>query len=549
MDRRAFLFGQQPEAQEAITVAMRTASGLNPYTGSFNNQELIHLLKRTLFGVKWSDVQAFKNQTLDEVVNRLLEDISNPLPPVNTYNDSTSTDPNVPAGQTWVNAPYTDGAINSRRYTSFKAWWTGLMLNQGQNITEKMVLFWHNHFATQTVDIGDARYVYKHHALLRSMALGNFKSLVKEITIDPAMLRYLNGYLNSKTAPDENYGRELQELFTLGKGPNSQYTEDDVKAAARVLTGYQLDATAINSVFNPNRHDTTNKTFSAFYNNATITGKTGAAGAGETDELLNMILAQEEVALYLCRRLYRFFVYYDIDATAETEVIVPMANLLRQNNYEIKPVLAALFKSEHFFDELNRGCLIKSPIDFVIGLHREFNVTFPNVGTDSVNAYLMWDYTRIQASNMQQNLGDPPNVAGWPAYYQEPQYYEIWINSDTLPKRNQFSDRYIGTGYTRSGRTIVIDPIAFASQFTKPEDPNLLIAQSLELLYSIPVSQQLKDFLKTILLSGQTTDGYWTAAWLDHKSNPANSAAKLIVLSRLQSMYKYLMNLAEYQLA
>ena len=129
------------------------------------------------------------------------------------------------------------------------------MINQGTSIHEKMILFWHNHFATETLDIGDARYVYKHHMLLRKYALGNFKEFVKEITIDPAMLRYLNGYLNNKNSPDENYARELQELFTLGKGPKSNYTEGDVKAAARVLTGYTVNATIISSVFDPNRHD------------------------------------------------------------------------------------------------------------------------------------------------------------------------------------------------------------------------------------------------------------------------------------------------------
>jgi len=547
MDRRTLLFGTA-KATPTKEVSQRTNSGLAPYTGPFTNAELVHLLKRTLFGVKQSDLNAFKNQSLDQVLSVLLSPAALPSPPINTYNDNSYTDPNVPAGQTWVNAPYTDGTANSRRYNSFKAWWTGLLINQGRSITEKMVLFWHNHFATETADVGDARYVYKHHLLLRNHALGNFKAFVKDVTIDPAMLRYLNGYLNTKAAPDENYSRELQELFTLGKGPNSNYTEADVKAAARVLTGYRVDATTISSSFDANRHDTTNKQFSSFYNNTLIIGKTGAAGAGETDELINMLFLQNELALHICRKLYRFFVYYDIDAAAEAEVIVPLANLFRQNNYEIKPVLLALFRSEHFFDVLNRACMIKSPIDFVINLCREFNIIFPNSTTDSVNAYLMWDYIRSQASNMQQNLGDPPNVAGWPAYYQEPQFYEIWINSDTLPKRNQFSDRFIGTGYSRNSRTIVIDPVAFAAQCTKPEDPNVLINESLSLIYTISVSQQLKDFLKSILLSGQSSDSYWTTAWSDHKNSPNNSSAKAIVTGRLQSFYKYLMNLAEYQL-
>lgn len=549
MDRRTLLFGKQAGPAQSFHALMRTSSGLNPYSGTFGTEELVHLLKRTLFGVKKSDLEAFKNQTLSQVVDALLTAAPAPAPPVNTYNTSAAIDPDVPAGQTWVNAPMGDGTFNFPRYVSFKSWWTGLMLNQNRSITEKMTLFWHNHFATETVDINDARFVYKHHALLRNFSLGNFKTLVKEVTLDPAMLRYLNGYLNTKTAPDENYARELQELFTLGKGPDSQYTEDDVKAAARVLTGYRTDATNITSYFDANRHDTGNKQFSAFYGNAVITGKTGAQGAGELDELLTLIFSKEEVAKYLCRKIYRFFVYYEIDEAAEANVITPLANIFRQNNYEIKPVLEALFKSEHFFDVLNRACVIKSPIDFLIGHCREFGVVFPDANSDTGNAYLMWDYIRAYGTTLQQNLGDPPNVSGWPAYYQAPQFHEIWINSDTLPKRNQFTDLMIGTGYTRSGKKIVIDPVAFAAQFSMPGDPNVLIEESLELIYSISVSQQLKDFLKSILLSGQSNDYYWTNAWNAHRSNPSDNSAKQIVVSRLQSMYKYLMNLAEYQLS
>lgn len=526
----------------------RTLSGLNAYSGVFGREELVHLLKRSGFGAKPTDIQALSGLSITQVLDRILAlPTSAPPLPVNTYNDATYTDPDVPYGQTWVNAPYTDGTANSLREVTFKAWWTGLMVQEQESCLEKMVLFWHNHFSTQIVEIGYARYAYLNNTLIRNNALGNFKTLVKGITLDPAMLTYLNGRLNTKTAPDENYARELQELFTLGKGPNSQYTEDDVKAAARVLTGYRINAQA-QAYFDATRHDTGNKQFSSFFNNTIIGGKTGAAGAGELDELLDMIFAADEVALYICRRIYRYFVYYEIDAATESNVIVPLANIFRQNNYEIKPVLAALFASEHFFDPLNRGCVIKSPIELTVGLCREFEVNFPNKTTNTLNAYYMWGYIRSIASNLQQNIGDPPNVAGWPAYYQEPQFYEIWINADTLPKRNQFTDRLIGNGYTRNGSTLLIDPIAFADSLPNPADPNALINDSLALMYSIPVSQALKDFLKSILLSGQITDVYWTSAWMDYKNNPSNASFYKIVLTRLQSFYKYLMNLAEYQL-
>ncbi len=548
MDRRSFFTATEPSSLQKASFIENIKTTLLPVYAAITSKDLVHLLKRTLFGVKWADLQLFKGKDLDAIVNILLTPDTAPLPPINNYNNSSYTDPDVLAGQTWVNAPYGDGTGNSRRIASYKAWWAGLLINQPPTIHEKMVLFWHNHFATETSTINDARYIYKHNALLRTHALGNFKTLVKEITIDPAMLRYLNGYLSNKTSPDENYARELQELFVIGKGPNSKYTENDVKAAAKALTGYIVNATTISSSFNATRHDTTNKQFSDFYNNTLIAGKTGDAGATELDALLDMLFKQNEAALFICRKLYTFFVYYEIDAATEANVIVPMANIFRTSNYEIKPVLKVLFTSTHFFDTLNRGCMIKSPVDFAVGICREFSISFP-LATDYVNQYGMHDYLRSQMATMEQNIGDPPNVAGWQAYYQVPQFHELWINSDTLPKRNQLSDILITTGYTRNSKKIIIDAITFVNNLSNPSDPNILIDDTLLILYTIDASQKLKDFLKSILLSGQSSDHYWTDAWKLYKLNVNDAMAKSTVASRLQTMLKYLMNLSEYQLS
>jgi uncharacterized protein (DUF1800 family) len=154
------------------------------------------------------------------------------------------------------------------------------MLNQERNLTEKMTLFWHNHFATQSYIYSDARYAYKHNALLRANAFGNFKALTRAVTTDPAMLNYLNGNTNTKNAPNENYGRELQELFTVGKYPTPWYTEDDVKAAAKALTGWKIDANAITSYFDDTKHDTTDKQFSSFYGNRNYRTKRTKRDAG-----------------------------------------------------------------------------------------------------------------------------------------------------------------------------------------------------------------------------------------------------------------------------
>jgi uncharacterized protein (DUF1800 family) len=524
-----------------------TTTTTAPYTGQWTRKEAVHLLKRTMFGAVKADVDHMLTLTVSQAVDELLNNATTITPPLNNYY-GTNPDPNVANGATWVNDTTNGtGSINPSRKKSLQSWYAGNILGQGISLEQKMTLFWHNHFSTELNTYSDARFGYKYIETIRTNALGNFKTLLKAITLDPAMLVYLNGYANTKTAPDENYGRELQELFTVGKGPNSLYTQSDVEAAARVLTGYRITTTTVTSYFDSTRHDTNPKQFSAFYNN-TVINNTGNGGADELDDLINMILATNECTMYLARCLYRFFVYYDIDSTVETNVITPLAAALRNNNYDIKPVLSLLFKSEHFFDTLNMGCLIKPPVDFVMGMMREMGVVFP-AGTDLVNQYYMWGYVEAVAGIGAQDLLNPPNVAGWPAYYQEPQYHELWINSNTLPNRNALADMMVNNGYTHSGKTIVIDTLAYTATMPAPDDPVALVDDVLAYMLSIDVDQSVKDYLKSILLSGQTSNSYWTTAWTNYTSAPTNTSYQTIVLNRLKPFYQYIMDLSEYQLS
>jgi uncharacterized protein (DUF1800 family) len=561
MDRRAFFTGKKSPAfgdkgLELIHIAEvpPPSGGLAQYAGTWTENEVIHLLKRTMFGAAKADINYFKTRTFLQSVDEILNPVAPlPDPPVKEYTtpaNATTPDTLILAGTTWVTDPSTDGTVNSVRISSFKKWWMGVMINQDRSIREKMTLFWHDHFATQTSTIGNSQFVYNHHTLLRTNALGNFKSLTRAVTTDPGMLVYLNGQYNTVSAPDENYGRELQELFCCGKGPDSLYTEGDVKAAAKVLTGWKNNSTTLSSSFDINRHDKTNKQFSAFYNNTVITGRTDAAtGAQEVDDLMNMIFATQEVAKYICRCIYRWFVYYDIDSTVEANIITPLANIMRSNNYEVKPVLDTLLKSEHFFDILARGCQIKGPVDLVVGLCRELNVAFPPA-TDYVSNYGMYNYLVSWVANMQQDIGDPPDVSGWKAYYQLPQFYEIWINSDTLPKRNQFTDTLVVNGYTFNGIKLIVDGASFVKNLSNPGDPNLLISDLVTILFRIDISDASKAQLKTnILLGGQTSDYYWTDAWNVFIANPGNLANTTTIQNRVRDLIKYLMDLAEYQLA
>ncbi len=524
-------------------------SGLTPYAGAWGRDQVIHLLKRTMFGATQADVDHFAALTLNASIAELLQPNALAELPLNNYSGNVNQpDPNVPLGQTWVSAPY-DGNIAGSRRASLKAWWMGIMLNQTRSIQEKMVLFWHNHFSTQLNNY-DPTLAYVHYVTLRQNALGNFKTFAKAITVDPHMLNFLNGKNSIKTAPDENYGREVQELFTVGKNADGStpYTEADVKAAARLLTGYQVDYNSRKGIFTASRHDATDKQFSAFYGNKIIKGQAGDAGAKELDDFLDMLFGVPNTASYICRKLYRFFVYYDVTPDVETNVIQPLAAILKTNNFEIKPVLQALFSSQHFFDAANVGVVIKPPTDHLVAMMREFNVAFPDAA-NYMAKYGMWNYLVGVGGSLSQSIGDPPNVAGWPAYYQTPVYHEIWVNTDTLPKRLNFSDNILLNSYSTQGQKIFIDPVAYTKSLPNPSDPNALITDALALLYRAPVEADFVAAMKSILLSAQLSDHYWTDAWNAYLADVTNKTNLNIVTTRLKSFYKFLLDQMEYQLS
>lgn len=540
------------------TAPLRTAfaDGLDEYTGEWTTTEVAHLLKRTLFGVKVDDLNYFLTLTMSEAVDQLLTPTTAPVTvPLNSYSANGYTDPTgVAPWDTWINTgvDYPDPVMNANRLDSLKCWWIGQMLNDSRSIHEKLTLFWHNHFAVDTmlhIDSIPARPWYDYYLILRANALGNFKQMVKAMTLSPAMLCFLNGNTNKKTAPNENYGRELQELYTIGKSPASQYSEDDVRAAARVLTGHSVDST-FNYVFNAGDHDDQNKAFSNFYGSTIITGRSGTNGAGELDDLLNMIFSTQESAKFICREIYNFFVYYKIDDAIENNIITPLAEVFRSSGYDITTVMSVLLKSDHFYNmAYSSACLIKSPLDFVLGLIREFQVQLPDP-SDFGSCYSVWEMILQTTSMLQQEILRIPQVAGWFAYYQGAAYHELWINSVTYTERNAFTDQIISSGLMMNMVPLIVDPLGFASLLSHPEDPNLLISQSLDILYRVPLSTDTITVIKqTILLGGLTTDYYWTSAWQAYLANPGDPIAKGTVFTRLQTLYKYLMNLPEYHLS
>ena len=520
----------------------RTDTGLEPYSGSWEFKDAAHLLRRTTFGASYSQITNAVAQGRTALVEQLLEDLPMPSPPVKI----DEGDPTVPLGETWVDAA--PGYFNERR-RSLYAWWTGLMVHQELNIRERLVLFWHNHLVVQSDVVREARYLYFYCNLLRENALGNFKELAKKITIEPAMLRYLNGNTNQVGAANENYARELFELFTIGKGEQvgegnyTNYTEDDVLAAARVLTGWFDDINTVSPGFQNNQHDTGNKQFSAAFDNQVISNN----GDQEYIDLIEMIFSKSETARSICRELYRWFVYYDIDENIEANVIEPMAQIMIANDYEIKPVLRALLNSEHFYDMENRGCWIKHPLELTINPFRQFEVAFPD-GSDVVQQYAMWDIIYRVAILQDMELGNPPSVAGWPAYYQEPQYQRIWINAAVLPFKQDFINFFIYTGYNVDDFLLFVNPIPVVESIPNADDPNILIQTLIDISLPVDLNQEQKDFLKEVLIPG-LPDFEWTIEWNDYLADPTNQEKLIAVGNKLQALFSALMTIAEYQLA
>ncbi|HEY4612228.1 MAG TPA: DUF1800 domain-containing protein [Bacteroidota bacterium] len=549
---------QNPVAARKL---IRTTTGLGAYTGPWTAETAAHLLRRTMFGPRRAEIQSVATGSMDAIVDTLLAAQLYPPPA-----------PEGPGGTSWVNLPYDQAfGMSEGTYRNYlKAWWMGLMVKQGFTLVEKMTLFWHNLFPSEAIEVQDSRAMYKQNVLFRQYALGNFLQLVRAVSVDHAMLVYLNGYRNTKTAPDENYARELLELFTIGKGPQiadgnyTNYTEQDVKAAAKVLTGYRLNGSPrdrrndaylsepVGYRFVPELHDTTNKQFSEAFQNRVIVGKSGAAGEQELDELLDMIFDQPETARFICRKLYRWFVYYDIDASTEQNVIEPMALLLRDNNFDVKPVLSALLKSEHFYDANNIGCFIRTPVDLTVGAMRQLN---PQGLPDLTLAenYQLARRLVDRSSQLQMNVFDPPDVAGWKAFYQLPDFYELWINTTTLPTRGVYTDElFNGIIYNQNSvrMTFRTDPIAYAKTMSAPNDPFQLVDDIAAELSPIPLTDKQKEtLLYDVLQLAKNSEYEWTNQWDAYNSNPNNTQARDFLTGRLNTLLKYMLRLAEAQLA
>ena len=325
-----------------------------------------HLLRRTMMAPTWSDIEALVALgDPGDAVDLLLNATSTPAAPsiASTAEYDPASTSNVMLQGQYLAALGNDAA-------ALRAWWEKLQVTATNSIQEKMTAFWSGHF-TSAFDLGNTTYdvaqlLYIQNQLFRANALGNFQTLVQAVTLDGAMLVYLGGNLNVASAPNENYARELMELFTCGI--NGGYTEADVAAGARILTGWKAPQFAqdkdpnglFQTYFNPPDHDTGDKTYleKDFPAISTASNTQDLVQTNEINGLVDVLFTKtaSSIATFICTKIYQFFVYSDTDTSDPTEqtVISELAAIFIQNNWEIKPVISTLLKSAHFFDNIYR---------------------------------------------------------------------------------------------------------------------------------------------------------------------------------------------------
>ncbi len=549
-------------------------ASLTPLSGTLGLSSAAHLLRRATFGPSRVEIEDFAGFTVNQALDVLFSGLAVPEPPV---------DPQT--GSNWLPKPNPD--INSdddTLFSYFKAWFMELMRTTGTNIRERMVFFLHSHMPADQTIIADTTSLYYQNALYRHYAFGNFKELFGKVCVDNAMLKYIDNTLNDKDVPNENFAREMLELYTIGKGNQigpedyTNYTETDIRQAARVLTGFQcnFDFDTIDADTGlprgkaadaPNqialRHDSGIKTFTEKFANTPIQPDaqyligdeaTEEGALDEINQMMEMIFAQDETAKFICRKLYRYFVYYKITDEIEQDIIIPLANTLRSNDYNLEAVVRQLLASEHFFDIGNStssidhiGALIKSPIDLIVGILRYFSIEMPS---DLNNLYKLSYENGIlkELDDQGMNFYLPIDVAGYPPYHQEPAYNRNWISPNWIATRYLFGKNIVD-GHTDEQENILykLDIVAFVNDLQNITDPysaRTIVTELTDFMLTNPIStDRFNYFLDGVFLDGQL-ESHWSDEWTAYKS----SGDDTIVRSLLERLIIGILQSPEYQL-
>jgi uncharacterized protein (DUF1800 family) len=361
------------------------------------------LLNRTSFAANVEDIDAFAKLTRTQAVDQLLAWTSGRVatPPPAWINEFES--PRRLRGASEEERKAFQRAQLAKGI-ELRSWWLTEMLTTPSPLTEKMVLFWHNHFVSSLQKVRSPVLMYRQQQVIRKNALGYFGDLLHDVAKDPAMVVYLDSASNRKGKPNENFAREVMELFTLGEG---NYGEQDVKEAARAFTGWSIEPETGEFLFRRPAHDDGVKKV------------LGRSGNFDGDDVLDILLAQPQTAEFIVAKLWREFVSPQPDAVEVKRI----ARMFRDNRYNIKVALRALLLSDAFYAPQNRATLVKSPLDLIVGTLRQFRFE-----TGEVAPFL------VAARQLGQDMFAPPNVKGWPGG-------EAWINSATLLTRKQLLER------------------------------------------------------------------------------------------------------------
>jgi uncharacterized protein (DUF1800 family) len=381
-------------------------SGAAQKVSVLGSDDARHLLNRTGFGAPPRDVAEFSRLTREQAVDRLLA--SRRTEPFNTPPVVEFVAPIRVKNASEEEKKFLIRA-EAQKVVGMRAWWLQEMLaspTPADALRERMTLFWHNHFVSSQQKVKSAPLLLQQNLLLRRHALGNFGELLHAVSKDPAMIIYLDSATNRKGSPNENFAREVMELFTLGEG---HYSEQDIKEAARAFTGWSVEPETGEFKWRAPAHDTGAKRV------------LGVEGDFDGDAVLDILLRQPAAAAFIAGKLWREFV----SPQPEAKSVQRLATNFRDSGYEMKAVMRALLLSPDFWAKENRATLMKSPADLVVGSVRTLNVRVPDA--------LPLAFT---LRNLGQDLFAPPNVKGWPGG-------EAWINSTTLLARKQFVERLL----------------------------------------------------------------------------------------------------------
>ncbi len=540
---------------------------LNPLNSNLGQLRAKHLLRRCLFHYNNDLLNNISNLNATEAVSQLLLDDSV------TYSEPYDPLPDENPHGFWLSSGVYPPDIpnQGRKRGLLTAWWWYNMINR-VNLKDKLTFFLHTTFTIANGDVGASHYFYDHLRLLEYYSSGNLRDLAKKITLDNAMLNYLDNTQNNANNPNENYAREFLELFTItkgeqvGEGDYSTYTEQDVIEAARVFSGFktQLDRSIIDPDTNIpmgrlsiNQHDQGIKTFSYAFDNYELQGgNTQETIFEELYEFVDMVFDKQATALAYVKKLYRFFVKSEWDEDVEQNIIIPLADDLYNNGYEILPVVKRLLESQHFFDAADSdptdeiiGSIIKSPLQLLSSTITNLGFNIPDPENDMENYYkfVMFFMRNTYFPMAGMNVFAPDTVAGHPAIYQSPDFDRHWFSSSTILARYRLIECLI-TGRNKLGGNgffgSELDTVAFVENTSaNPGNIYYLVDEIANILYPNPIDQDRVDYFAELILEGYPSY-YWTDTWDEYLSTGENT----IVKTRLDLLIGAMINAPEYQL-